>query len=198
MIPRCRAGVAFGPGLLRRELGLALGGFGVRVRSVGSAARRTSSMNASNAYASYGSWRPSARAALNSSSTIGRCTARNAAPASRGPRPISVPGALGVGEVLERPRLADPFVGRVAILRPGLLARRPAPSASGASSAPSKQARASASGLISAAAAIASAFAGDNFPFRNAFSVLGSFLTFFEVSNCFFAALTDVPEIKAS
>ena len=70
-------------------------------------------------------------------------------------------------------------------------------SASGASSAPSNSSS-SASGATSAAAAIASAFAADNFPARNAFAVAGRLRTFFDVSNWFFAAVTDVPAIAAN
>ena len=70
-------------------------------------------------------------------------------------------------------------------------------SASGLSSAPSSS-PASASGATSAAAAIASAFAADNFPARNAFAVASRVRSFFDVSNWFFAAETDVPVIKAS
>ena len=45
---------------------------------------------------------------------------------------------------------------------------------------------------------MASTFSGDNFPFRIAFAVFGSFFTRFDVCSFVFAAFTDVPDNNAN
>ena len=139
---------------------------GAAFSAVGLLARRASSMNASNAYASYGSRRPSALAALNSSSTIGRCAARNTAPASTGPRTTTFqPPSASMNSFNDLAlRIRACAASRSFARARKHLSRT---SASGASSAPSNRS-ASASGATSAAAAIASAFAPDNSPLRSA------------------------------